>query len=67
MDFLVQHTQIFPSKSEAKKMLQGNGFAINKEKFTDVDGVVNATYLLHNRYLIAQKGKKQYFMIEVVA
>jgi tyrosyl-tRNA synthetase len=67
MDLLAQHTQIFPSKSEAKKMLQGNGFAINKEKFTDVDGVVNATYLLHNRYLIAQKGKKQYFMIEVVA
>lgn len=67
MDLLAQHTQIFPSKSEAKKMLQGNGFAINKEKFTDVDGIVNATHLLHNRYLIAQKGKKQYFLIEVVA
>lgn len=66
MDLLATHTQIFPSKSEARKMLQANGFAFNKDKYTDVDGVVNTDMLMHNRYLIAQKGKKQYFLIEAV-
>jgi tyrosyl-tRNA synthetase len=66
LDLLAVQTQIFPSKSEARKMLQANGFAFNKEKFTDVEGLVNTTLLLHGKYLIAQKGKKQYFLIEAV-
>lgn len=66
MDLLATHTQIFPSKSEARKMLQANGFAFNKNKYTDVDGVISTDLLMHNRYLIAQKGKKQYFLIEAV-
>ena len=44
------HTQIFPSKSEARKMLQANGFAFNKDKYTDVDGAINTDLLMHNRY-----------------
>jgi tyrosyl-tRNA synthetase len=66
LDLLATHTQIFPSKSEARKMLQANGFAFNKDKFTDVDGLILSDVLMHNRYLIAQKGKKQYFLIEAV-
>lgn len=66
MDLLATHTQIFPSKSEARKMLQANGFAFNKNKYIDVDGVISTHLLMHNRYLIAQKGKKQYFLIEAV-
>ena len=66
LDLLAVQTQIFPSKSEARKMLQANGFAFNKEKFTDVEGLVNTTLLLHGKYLTAQKGKKQYFLIEAV-
>ena len=66
MDLLSTHTQIFPSKSEARKMLQANGFAFNKDKYIDVDGAINTDLLMHNRYLIAQKGKKQYFLIEAV-
>lgn len=66
MDLLATHTQIFPSKSEARKMLQANGFAFNKDKYIDVDGAINTDLLMHNRYLIAQKGKKQYFLIEAV-
>ncbi|MEY3801402.1 MAG: hypothetical protein RLZZ548_1282 [Bacteroidota bacterium] len=66
MDLLATHTQIFPSKSEARKMLQANGLAFNKDKYTDVDGAINTDLLMHNRYLIAQKGKKQYFLIEAV-
>jgi hypothetical protein len=38
-------------------MLQANGFAFNKDKYTDVDGAINTDLLMHNRYLIAQKGK----------
>jgi tyrosyl-tRNA synthetase len=66
LDLLAVQTQIFPSKSEARKMLQANGFAFNKEKFTDAEGLVKTTLLLHGKYLIAQKGKKQYFLIEAV-
>lgn len=66
MDLLATHTQIFPSKSEARKMLQANGFAFNKNKYIDVDGAISTDLLMHNRYLIAQKGKKQYFLIEAV-
>lgn len=66
LDLLAVQTQIFPSKSEARKMLQANGFAFNKEKFTDAEGLVKTTLVLHGKYLIAQKGKKQYFLIEAV-
>lgn len=65
LDLLAQHTAIFPSKSEAKKLIQSNGFSLNKEKFTDVEGVVGVSDLLHGKYLVAQKGKKNYFVIEV--
>lgn len=65
LELLAAQTQIFPSKSEARKMLQANGFAFNKDKYTDIEGVIDTQMLMHNRYLIAQKGKKQYFLIEV--
>lgn len=66
LELLATHTAIFPSKGEARKMIQANGFSINKEKFSDINGVVNADKLLHDRYLLAQKGKKNYYVIEVV-
>jgi tyrosyl-tRNA synthetase len=65
LELLAGQTQIFPSKSEARKMLQANGFAFNKDKYTDIEGIIDTQMLMHNRYLIAQKGKKQYFLIEV--
>lgn len=65
LELLAGQTQIFPSKSEARKMLHANGFAFNKDKYTDIEGVIDTQMLMHNRYLIAQKGKKQYFLIEV--
>ncbi len=66
LDLLATNTQIFASKGEARKMLQANGFSINKEKFTDVNGVVNKDSLLHNKFIVAQKGKKQYYVIEAI-
>lgn len=66
LDLLAANTQIFPSKGEARKMLQANGFSFNKEKFTDVNGLINNDFLLHQKYIVAQKGKKQYYVIEAI-
>ncbi|GMQ28497.1 tyrosine--tRNA ligase [Algoriphagus confluentis] len=56
--------QIFPSKGEARKMIQGGGLSINKEKVNDPNGALNFD-LLQGKYLLIQKGKKNYFILEV--
>lgn len=56
---------VFPSKGEARKMIQGGGVSINKTKVADSGSKPEFT-LLHNRYLLAQKGKKNYYLIEVI-
>jgi tyrosyl-tRNA synthetase len=55
---------IFPSKGEGRKMIQGGGVSINKEKIMDPNATVEAN-LLQNKYLLIQKGKKNYYIIEV--
>jgi tyrosyl-tRNA synthetase len=62
-DLLAVKTAIFPSKGEAKKMIQGGGVAINKEKVGTPDDIYNAGNLINNKYLVVQKGKKNYFLI----
>ncbi len=57
-------TKIFPSKGEARKMLAGGGVFINKEKVTSVDAMVNTSLLLNEKYLLIQKGKKNYYLIK---
>lgn len=66
LDLLAQHSSIFPSKGEARKMIQANGLSLNKEKYTNHDGQVSTEDLLHGKYLLVQKGKKNYFVIEAV-
>ncbi len=61
VDFLTQ-TEVFSSKGEARKMLQGNGVSINKEKVAEAD-VVNKEHLLNDKYILVQKGKKNYYLI----
>ena len=56
---------IFPSKGEARKMVQGGGISINKEKVMAQDLLINNTTLLCNRYIIVQKGKKNHFLVKV--
>ena len=56
---------IFPSKAEARKMIQGGGVSINKVKVTDA-AEKPAYKLLKNKYLLAQKGKKNYYLIKVI-
>jgi tyrosyl-tRNA synthetase len=62
-DLLATQTAIFPSKGEAKKMLQGGGVAINKEKESSADVVYGPEKLINNKYLVVQKGKRNYFLI----
>jgi tyrosyl-tRNA synthetase len=62
VDFLAQSTQVFPSKGEARKMVQANGVAINKSK-VDLEKIITTADLLNGRYILAQKGKKNYYLI----
>jgi len=59
-------TAIFPSKGEAKKMLQAGGVAINKTKLAADKTAVTVSDLLQNKYLLVQKGKKNYYLVKVV-
>jgi tyrosyl-tRNA synthetase len=56
-------TGIFPSKGEARKMVQGGGVSINRRKVEGIDMTVSDALLLHNRYLLVQKGKKNYYLV----
>ncbi|MCX6352345.1 MAG: tyrosine--tRNA ligase [Bacteroidetes bacterium] len=64
-EFLAVATGIFPSKGEARRSLQENAMSINKEKITLEDAVPTAK-LLNGKYLIIQKGKKNYFLVKAV-
>jgi tyrosyl-tRNA synthetase len=63
VDLLAAHTSVFPSKGEAKKMIQGGGTAINKLKIISQDDIYQRDDLINDKYLVAQKGKKNYFLI----
>ncbi len=65
LDFLAGETEVFSSKGEARKMIQGNGFSINKEKVTDPTATIGTDLLLGDKYILAQKGKKNYYLISV--
>ncbi|HET7117329.1 MAG TPA: tyrosine--tRNA ligase [Hanamia sp.] len=60
---LLTETKILPSKGEAKKMLAGGGIFINKEKINSIDEKINTTQLLNDKYLLIQKGKKNYYLL----
>lgn len=66
VDLLAEKTTIFPSKGEARKMIIGGGVAVNKSKIEDVELQVNSSSLINNKYVLIQKGKKNYFVIKVV-
>ncbi|HTD98971.1 MAG TPA: tyrosine--tRNA ligase [Mucilaginibacter sp.] len=63
VDLLGGQTAVFPSKGEAKKMIQGGGVAVNKNKVGGVDDVYTSNNLIGNKFLVVQKGKKNYFLI----
>ena len=59
-------TTIFPSKGEARKMIQGGGVSVNRKKIDDLKFTVDSSLLLHKKYLLVQKGKKNYYLVKVV-
>jgi tyrosyl-tRNA synthetase len=63
---LLAETKILPSKGEAKKMIAGGGIFINKEKANSVDEKINPDRLLHGKYVLIQKGKKNYFLLKAI-
>nr|WP_294793351.1 tyrosine--tRNA ligase [uncultured Mucilaginibacter sp.] len=63
VDLLAAQTAVFPSKGEAKKMIQGGGAAVNKVKIASPEFTYNVDALINNKFLVVQKGKKNYFLI----
>ena len=63
---LLADTKILPSKGEAKKMLAGGGIFINKEKVNSVDEKITISQLLNDKYLLIQKGKKNYYLLKAI-
>ncbi len=62
-DLMVDKTQVFPSKGEMRKLVQNNGFSVNKVKITDPNATFSKDMLLDGKYLLVQKGKKNYVLL----
>lgn len=63
IDLLTDHAAVFTSKGEMRKMVQAGGVSINKEKLAGQDELAQANALLNDKYLLVQKGKKNYFLL----
>ncbi|RRN78013.1 tyrosine--tRNA ligase [Pseudoxanthomonas sp. SGD-10] len=63
LTLLAEKTLIFPSKGEARKMIQGGGVSLNKEKVSGADAIIGLNNLINDKFIVAQKGKKNYFLI----
>lgn len=63
MDVLTDDAAVFASKGEMRKLIQNGGFAVNKEKVADLELTLNTENLLNEKYLLVQKGKKNYYLL----
>ncbi len=64
-DLCAEHTQVFASKGELRRLVQGGGLSLNKIKIENPELVIGTDYLLNDKYLLVQKGKKNYYLIRV--
>lgn len=64
-DLCVEHCPIFASRGELRRLVQGGGLNINKVKIENPDLIINTSSLLNNKYLLIQKGKKNYYLLRV--
>ena len=64
MDVLTEKAAVFASKGEMRKLIQNGGFAVNKEKCSDLEALLTADMLLNDKFLLVQKGKKNYFLLK---
>lgn len=65
LDFLAIETAVYSSKGEARRAIQGNGFSLNKDKFADPNGEVKPSDVVDGKYILCQKGKKDYYLVIV--
>lgn len=65
VDLLTEKAAVFPSKGEIRRTIQSNGLSINKERVVSADLMIDKSALLGGRYILAQKGKKNYYLIIV--
>jgi len=63
VDLLTEKAAVFPSKGEMRKTVQAGGVMLNKEKLENFDDVINTGHLIAEKYIIAQRGKKNYFLL----
>lgn len=63
ISLLTDEAAVFPSKGEMKKMTQGGGVSLNKEKLTDQNATISTADLLNGKYILAQRGKKNYYLL----
>lgn len=63
IDLCTEKAAVFTSKGESRKMIQGGGVSLNKEKVTSLDLMVTTTDLLNEKYILLQKGKKNYYLL----
>ncbi len=66
LDLLAIDTQIFPSKGELRRTIQGGGVSINKQKIEGEEITINTDRLLNGKYILVQKGKKNYYLIKAI-
>ena len=66
VELLVTETEVFPSKGELRRTIKGNGLSLNKTKLTDQEYLVTGADLINGSYILVQKGKKNYYIIEAV-
>ncbi|MGD2085509.1 MAG: tyrosine--tRNA ligase [Candidatus Aminicenantes bacterium] len=66
LDLLAVRTAVFPSKGEARRMIKAGGVSINKERITNTEETVSSRVLLNNKYILVQRGKKNYFLLKVI-
>ena len=65
VEILTQTAPVFSSKGEMRKMVQGGGVSLNKEKLAAFDRVITSDDLIDGKYLLVQRGKKNYYLITV--
>ncbi|MDR0907172.1 MAG: tyrosine--tRNA ligase, partial [Rikenellaceae bacterium] len=63
VDFMVERAPVFPSKGELRKLIAGGGVSLNKEKVEDTTATLSESNLIAGKYLLVQKGKKNYYLI----
>jgi tyrosyl-tRNA synthetase len=61
-----EHTRVFPSKGDLRRLVEGGGVSLNKTRVEDPETMIKQENLINGKYLLVQKGKKNYFLIRAI-